>query len=248
MSESVSHPTTARARAKASQDERSNAKHRAIRLKTLREMTGLSRDMIMKRYDIARGTLQNWETARFGGLTVKGANNIIRAFQAEGIRCSIEWLLYGIGPGPQFSDKLSQSVATTLPSDYQNLSQDFEQELGAITQELLYFRQKYAESIDMVVPDDAMLPRYQTGDYVAGVRRYRQDIEKVCGEICIIQTSYHGPMIRELIPGEEPGRYHLMTTHRGHDQTRPVLYNVDIVSAAPIVWSRRVHLVTPPST
>ena len=51
----------------------SGPQQRARRLHILREMTGLSRDKFQQRYGIARGTLQNWESARFGGLTVAGA-------------------------------------------------------------------------------------------------------------------------------------------------------------------------------
>ena len=39
---------------------------RAERLLTLREMTGLSRDLFQTRYGIARGTLQNWESTLRG--------------------------------------------------------------------------------------------------------------------------------------------------------------------------------------
>ena len=80
------------------------AKTRAKRLKSLREMTGLSRNDFHKRYGIPRGTLQNWESARFGGLTLKGARNIVIAFNAEGIKCDMDWLLHGTGPSPRFTD------------------------------------------------------------------------------------------------------------------------------------------------
>ena len=74
-------------------DKKTAAKQRATRLKTTREMTGLTRKKFQDRYGIPKGTLQNWESARFNGLTVKGANVIINAFLAEGINCSAEWLL-----------------------------------------------------------------------------------------------------------------------------------------------------------
>jgi len=80
------------------------AKQRAVRLKCLREMTGLSRDLINKRYKIARGTLQNWESARFGGLTRKGAIIVVDAMNAEGVRVTLEWLLDGLGEKPKFAD------------------------------------------------------------------------------------------------------------------------------------------------
>ena len=35
-------------------------------------MTHYSREAFAEKYQISQGTLQNWETARFGGLTEKG--------------------------------------------------------------------------------------------------------------------------------------------------------------------------------
>ena len=64
-------------------DEESLQKSRANRLKRLRRMTGMSRKDFSTRYHISQGTLQNWETGRFGGLTEKGARVILRAFRQE---------------------------------------------------------------------------------------------------------------------------------------------------------------------
>ena len=107
-------------------DQRSNSAERAIRLKTCREMTGLSRDMFNKRYGIPRGTIQNWETARFGGLTPKGAKNIVKAFHAEGIRVTADWLLHGLGNSPQFSDSLEDQIKQTQSFSNANTSYDNE--------------------------------------------------------------------------------------------------------------------------
>ena len=54
-------------------DKKTLAVQRAKRLIMLREMSELSRNTLYKRYNIATGTLQNWENARFGGLSEKGA-------------------------------------------------------------------------------------------------------------------------------------------------------------------------------
>lgn len=228
-------------RHKAPTDVHSNADARAKRLKSLREMTGLSRDMIKKRYGIARGTLQNWESARFGGLTEKGARIIIRALKAEGVTCQLQWLLYGVGPEPLFANQALPSSNAPAPEVF-DIS---EAELDDITAELLCFRQNNPDCIDLVVADDGMLPHYRVGDFVAGNRYYRDEINKVVGQVCILQTQEHGMLLRHLKNGDEPGQYHLLATNATGNARQPALYNVDVISAAPVIWLRRPdHIAT----
>ena len=58
---------------KDQEETQSSRSARAKRLKRLRKITTLSRKLFSEKYGISPGTLQNWETARFGGLTEKGA-------------------------------------------------------------------------------------------------------------------------------------------------------------------------------
>ena len=222
------------------EDERSSATHRAMRLKSLREMTGLSRDMFKKRYGIARGTLQNWETARFGGLTIKGAKIILRAFQAEGVQCSIEWLLHGVGSGPQFSDQITHTFGTYHQQSNAAHQQQYDKEIGIIAQELLYFRQNNTDAIDFVMNDDAMEPYYMLGYYVAGIRRYNAEIEHAVGSHCIVQTADYGTTVRLLKLGDEIGTYHLFALNMDATVNRPIIYNADVISAAPVIWCRKI--------
>ena len=210
------------------------AQERAARLKCLREMTGLSRDMFKQRYNIARGTLQNWESARFGGLTRKGAIIVVRAFRAEGVDVTLDWLLHGLGQEPQFSGQISQTVST--PHTHQTDTAAH----SVAAQELLYFNQNNSDSIYMVVADDSMCPRYKKGDFVAGNRRYQQEIESAIGFNCIVQTVEGGTMIRNLRAGDEPDRYHLFSLNWHSAIARPVLYNIEVLAAAPIIWTRTV--------
>ncbi|MAJ81399.1 MAG: hypothetical protein CMF41_00620 [Legionellales bacterium] len=212
------------------------AKQRAQRLKCLREMTGLSRDLINKRYNIARGTLQNWESARFGGLTRKGAAIAVQAMQAEGVDVTLDWLLHGLGHEPRFSKNLSQPANEDI-----NLSRM--PGYNVATQELLHFRNHNTNSIDMVISDDSMLPKYFPGDMVAGNRRYQEEIESLVGFNCIIQTPTHGSMVRNLRNGDEPGKYHLFALNWDSSISRPILYNEEVLSAAPIIWVRAVSRI-----
>ncbi len=209
------------------------AQERAVRLKCLREMTGLSRDMINSRYNIARGTLQNWESARFGGLTDKGAEASVKAMRAEGIDVTIEWLLHGLGQPPKFSPKLSHAL---------NYDKSITDQPGyeKATQELMSFKKGNSNAIDFIVADDSMEPKFYIGDIVAGNKHYLDAIESTIGQNCIVQTSIYGTLIRQIRQGDEPGKYHLFALNWQSEVTRPIMYNVEILSAAPIIWTRAV--------
>ena len=219
------------------------ANSRAIRLKSLREMTGLSRNDFHKRYGIPRGTLQNWESARFGGLTLKGAKNVIRAFTAEGINCDIDWLLHGTGSGPSFTEH-TQGHRNQELKKYNDVNEHiFEAETNVITKEILLFRQNHQNSIDIVVADDGMKPLWKPGDYIAGVKRYRDGIRNTVGKYCIVQTHEYGNLFRKVLHGDDEGLYNLSTINNDSKIKKPVIYNVPVISSAPVIWTRKIDIV-----
>ena len=219
------------------------AQVRAKRLKSLREMTGLSRNDFHKRYGIPRGTLQNWESARFGGLTMKGAKNIIKAFNAEGINCEIDWLLHGTGKSPKFSEH-SQGIRNSELKKHNEVNEHiFEAETNIITKEILLFRQNHANSIDIVVADDGMQPLWNPGDYIAGVKRFQNEIKDTVGKYCIVQTQEHGNLFRKVMAGEDDNLYNLSVINYKTKIKKPVLYNVNVISSAPVIWTRKIDIV-----
>ena len=216
------------------------AKERAKRLKSLREMTGLSRGAFHQRYGIPRGTLQNWESARFGGLTEKGAKNITHAFKAEGILCSATWLLHGTGSNPTFVDSFSERKILEQRYSANNDSPELEKEHSTITQEILLFRQHHEHAIDMVVTDDSMMPFWEPGNYIAGVKMFQEDIIKTVKQCCILQTKKYGVLFRYLMPGDEPNLYNLRVINYETSIKNPVIYNAEITSSAAVIWTRKI--------
>ncbi|MBF12896.1 MAG: hypothetical protein CMF46_00840 [Legionellales bacterium] len=215
-------------------EKKSVAKQRATRLKLCRDMTGLSRDLFDKRYGIPRGTIQNWESARFGGLTSKGANNIIRAFHAEGVMVSSQWLLHGLGHSPKFTDNpISPVEPERLQHNINHPDQD------NIVSELLFFKKNNPDPIEYLLPDDSMHPVYVCGSYVAGNRLYQHQIDQAIGNICIIQTFHLGHIVRLLKAGSQPGLYHLLALNVHSQRDKLFEYDVEILSAAPIIWYRK---------
>jgi DNA-binding transcriptional regulator YiaG len=208
---------------------------RATRCLVLRDMMGLSREAIRLRYGIARGTLQNWESARFGGLTEKGAKNILKAAQAEGIECDLQWLLHGIGPEP----RLTASSDITDGSQLSKLIGS-EQEMKNISTMLNAFRNHHPDAIDIVIQDTAMEPVFSMGEYIAGNRRYREAIESTVSLYCIVQTSEYGHLLRYVKLGDEIGLYHLFSLNPDTSVHQPTLYNIELISSAPVTWHHRL--------
>lgn len=233
-------------------DVRSSRESRAKRLKSLRKMTRLSRKAFAEKYNIASGTIQNWESGRFGGLSEKGARDILRAIKAEGIGCTFEWLMYGVEPGPSITERLFLDMGMDARSDFSPAEAEWEakgqkkqkKQGEAIIQELLAFRKYNNDPIDHVIPDDSMLPRFIAGEHVAGSRRYKEDIAALVGEDCIVHTVDGDTLVRRLRKGIDMGLFTLVCTNLETDTQQPVIYNVELIYAAPIVWARRKETIT----
>jgi transcriptional regulator with XRE-family HTH domain len=205
---------------------------RAKRVLSLRKMTGLSRREFAKRYGIAPGTLQHWEDIHGNGLTEKGARRLIAVLQSSGIYCSIEWLMQGLGKGPS-TDKESQTVLATYSSANEKTN---------VMTELDLFYQHYKEAIDCVILDDSMWPQYKINDWVAGNRYYGAAITQCLYQECIVMTTEGNLMVRELRPSELPNHYTLVCTNPRATVAKPIIYDVELVSVAPILWIRRPML------
>ena len=207
---------------------------RAKRVLSLRKMTHLSRQKFEKRFGVATSTLQHWEDPKKNGLTIKGAKRLVSLVQQMNIYCTVEWLMQGTGNGPQIlasvhAENISPAKISEIP------------EMEQIASELALFKQHYPEVIHTVVNDDSMEPRFTPGEYVAGIRRYRQAINELIGQDCIIVTKEGEILVRRLKSTEIPGFYTLASINMHTSVSKPFLYQVELVSAAPIIWNRRMH-------
>lgn len=77
-----------------------HAQARGKRLKTVRIMTGLTRKLFEEKYGISASTIQSWEIGEADGLTEHDVKRLLPVLLKEGIACTEQWLLYGIGSFP----------------------------------------------------------------------------------------------------------------------------------------------------
>jgi len=204
---------------------------RAARLKKMRKMTHYSRKAFSEKYNMSQGTLQNWETARFGGLTEKGAHTMIHALSSEGIFCSFEWLMYGVGNSPAITDT---STKKSIP--VKNLNSAPEEEL--IKAQLKLFQSLNQDAVNFSVIDDSMSPLYKEGELLAGIKRTGKSIEKLVNKTCIIETYDKKKMLRYIKKGSKPNTYNISCLNKDTNIPEPFIYNAALISAAPVTWVR----------
>lgn len=202
---------------------------RGERLRRIRRYLKLSRADIQQRYGIPAPSLQNWEDCKGNGLTEKGARRLASAFQTEGVACTAEWLLYGLGQDPLANTYNEAADLTTSPNATQDPS----------TQELAYFHRINPNAIHAILPDNLMQPYYQQGDIVAGKLYFADQIDTLHNNHCIVQTIDGQVLVRRLLKSNSPHHFDLQVFQGKNHQPEITHTNITLLSAAPIIWIRK---------
>lgn len=132
-----------------------SSEQRAERLKQARKIAGLSLKQMTDKGEINYNTLCGWETAKHGGLTEKGALKVVKRLAKEGVDCSVEWLLFGVGQEPK-------PPTIIRPASHWKYASEFIEIHKAISKEL------HPEFIGTYIQGLAMAPHFIDGDYIAG--------------------------------------------------------------------------------
>ena len=213
---------------------------KGYRLQRARKIANLSRRDVSVKYDFQIDTYKGWELGKHGGLTIQAARKIVTMLAKEGVSCSLEWLMYGIGEGPhviEFIYPNQHKKSTTSISTFEPLTNNDENK--QIKKELVLFHKGTIDSIAVCIEDDSMLPFYHIGDHVAGSKHYDKKIKRLLGLNCIIQTANNDLLVRQLNAGRTKNLYNLTALNPLTKIKDPVLYNVELINAAPIIWTRR---------
>jgi HTH-type transcriptional regulator, cell division transcriptional repressor len=216
----------------------SSPKARGKRLHYIRkELLRLSRHALQERHKdlkISERSIENWETARFKGLKEEHVERLLRAFKREGVICEKYWLLDGEGSPPIFEGAFRQISTSTDTKESHEAS-----EITKITQELRSFKASYIDAVDAIVQDDGLAPCFRPGEWVAGIRHIGDDIKNVAGSLCIVQTQEGATLIRKVEKGEKEGLFNLTATNPNFKDNMPSQENIELLSAAPIIWWRK---------
>lgn len=208
----------------------SSKEMRAKRVTRLRRATGKSRQTFAIDHKLSAGTLQNWEAARYGGLSEKGARLLIKAFSKDRVHCSFEWLMYGLGDQPllQCNENIKAAPSTS-------------KHLNRFEDELAFFYQEYQDGIHLKIQDQAMLPYFKPKQIVAGIKQYGRSIKQHCnGHACIVQLSTCQTQLLRIVKTDESTTKHVKLIHLNNlaasKTSTDEPYLIDF--AAPITWIR----------
>jgi len=208
------------------------------RLRRARVLAGLTtRREFEKKHKISANTLQGWEQGK-NPLSEKGAKRVVEAFKWEGLICSVNWLIHGTGMPPRPYDMLNAGIKGQSGKD-NILSQANINEEEIIYRETQFFKKQNMNSIVLTIADDAMEPYYQIGDYIGGIQIHNNDMDKYVGNICIIELKNNLIVPRLLQKGSKEGRYNVCCMNPKTSASPLNDYDVNVVSAAPILWHRR---------
>ncbi len=222
------------------------SRDRASRLRRLRSFANLSRKELCEGANININTYIGYEVGRYGGLTKKGAERVLPFLATKGVYSNLDWLMQGIGPGPKIvssdgSHDIQLSTLSKMPDDEKS-----ENEL--IADELFLFHKHYKQAIDCKISDDGMLPKFQIGDVVAGVQANQFHVSDLIGHDCIILTAEKSLVVRNLRKGRIDGHYTLVCINPDATVDCPIVHNIEVLMAVPIIWHRKSLLSCPQFT
>lgn len=209
------------------------------RLKRARVLAGINtRREFEERHRISANTLQGWEQGK-NPLSEKGARRVVEALKHEGLLCTVDWLLSGKGMPPRSFDIITAGMTDTVLQD--NVLNDMNlREEENIYRESQLFKEQNPNSIVLTITDDSMEPYFSVGDYIGGIRLYNDDIDRYVGANCIIEFENNLILARLLQKGSREGTYTASCTNPKTSAPPPLnLYDVKVISAAPILWHRR---------
>ena len=160
----------------------SSSQAKANRLKLLRRMVGLSRKVFAEKYAVSSASLQNWEAAKFGGLTEKGARLVIKALREEGVVCSLDWLMLGVGERP-----LVQEVKEVVCDNKVGKTSHHEDEIAHVLK-------MHPGAKSYVMRDDSMSPWIEVGDCLVAVEA--EVDASIAHKVCILEFYQGFSLVR----------------------------------------------------
>lgn len=221
-----------------SDEEYALRKERGERAVELRKALKLTRKDIKKRHNLSSSTLHSWEDVNLGGMTESGAQRLASIYQAEGVKVSPEYLMYGIGEHPLASLNMGNYLRRKLPKETRYGHVAELSEASILKQELKLFYELHKKGVHLLVEDDAMAPWLMPGDYIGGKWYFDDEIKQAIGFPCIIQMDSGEKLVRILKAGSAKDCYTLICTNT----KIPVVSDVKLLAVAPIIrlWKLKV--------
>jgi transcriptional regulator with XRE-family HTH domain len=186
---------------------------RGMRLRTLREQTGLTRAQFAREVNISEHTLKSFELGS-RELPIQKAREYSRIFLFAGIDVSFEFLYYGKEP---------EHKEDMVVNDNLN-----------IQNEIVFFKKNNPSSIIYTVQDTLMAPFYNKGDVVGGQKITKEaQFHLFAGHVCIIEDGAGNQYLRRVIKVD--GRKITACTLSTEEKNMlPIIEEIDAYSMAQV--------------
>ena len=215
-------------------DVHSTPMARANRLIRVRHLANLSREEMCANGELNMFTIRGWELAKHGGLPPKGALKIIDRVAKEGVFCTVEWLLHEEGEPPRVVIEKREIASDEMQKSLSDLTHN-----KMIDRELAYFYHIHDNATHYKIKDHIMMPFFEVGDVVAGLKLFEKNIESLVGKNCIIHLANGSTLFRKLHSKTSSGLYNLVAINNEGDVDELFKKDVEIIYAAPVVWHRK---------
>ncbi len=203
------------------------------RIKAARSIAGYAeRKAFCQTFDFPLATLEAWERGK-NPLTLKGAKRLVDILRDVGIYCSEEWLIEGKGISP----RPFKEIGETLPQLNEESTSALDRSLN-VAREISTFIKLNEGAVVTIVRDDAMLPFYDEGDYVGGIKKVGPSLDEAVNKRCIIELVNGKTIVRQLYKGKDPLTFNISAINLNTKKALVTEQNVEILSAAPILWHR----------
>lgn len=209
------------------------------RLRYVREelLNNISRAKLHKKHGVSEDTLKFWEGCDHLGKNALQA--CINLYLNENIILTEEWIAEGKGVCPKVYLDLSRYF-NEQRAPYENNKVHDE---ILLLKEIDFFKNSSPNAVVYLVKDESMLPFYAPKDYVGGRFRVGKESIKHCrNKDCIVEIKSGEKLFGRLLQNQAGSAYNLACLNPlwgAPSAPPPVLFNIDVVCAAPIIWHRR---------
>ncbi|MBN2689667.1 MAG: transcriptional regulator [Gammaproteobacteria bacterium] len=215
------------------------------RLKHLRTQARLTRSEIAQKYELPAATLKAWENDVIP-LSEKGLARCVKIYRHEGILLSREWVMSGNGVPPKaaidigryFTNDLQYPERVTLNVNEENNNYQ-KDDAAHMAEEGQFFKQSHPNAVILLIQDDDMAPVYQVGDMVGGKLSKADKLKEILKQDCIVLLKDGSILLRRVYESKRTNGYNLACINPAPSATDPVMFDVNIEGAAPVIWHRK---------
>lgn len=202
-------------------------RERGARLRIARSLTLYStRAAFCAKHNFTIQTIQMWELGE-NAPSMRQLQRFLDALNQEGVACSREWLLYGVGDPPVRGKPTADNSPTRLSAGDQV---DREAELFVSLS-----ARRGIEAMVIVVSDASMEPEFEPTDRVGGYAVPQGDINAMLGHTCLVKAKSKGTwQIGKL---RRAGDHYVMTVN---SPDCPPTVSRRLAGVARIVWHRKL--------